>query len=138
MTQTLFPSLLVRDMEQTVAWYQRNLGATVKMSVPSSTDPSCSRFVTLTLAGNDLMLEMETPESVETKYPQLGRPVEVGSTMAINIQVEDAEVTFEALADRDSIVAEPSDMFYGMREFTLKDPNGYLMTVASPLPQSPV
>lgn len=136
MAQTIFPSLIVRDMEQTVAWYQRNLRATVKMSVPSSTDPDCARFVTLILAGNDLMLE--TPESVETKYPQLGRPVEVGSTMAINIQVEDAQAIFEALSDRDSIVAEPSDMFYGMREFTLKDPNGYLMTVASPLPQTPV
>ena len=135
MTQTIFPSLIVRDMEQTVAWYQRNLGATVKMSVPSTTDPGRSRFVTLTLADNDLMLE--TPESVETKYPQLGRPVEIGSTMAINIQVADAQAIFEALSDRGGVVAEPSDMFYGMREFTLKDPNGYLMTVASPLTKTP-
>lgn len=131
MSQTVFPSLVTTDMEATVAWYQNNLGAEVKMSVPSKSDPNKARFVTITVEGNDIMLE--TVAGVEDKYPQLKGQVAVGYGLALNVQVADAQAVYDALADKSGIIAEPANTFYGMREFTIKDPNGYLMTIASRL-----
>jgi uncharacterized glyoxalase superfamily protein PhnB len=49
----------------------------------------------------------------------------------LNIQVADAQAVFDNLTDADGVIALPSNTFYGMREFTIQDPNGYLLTVAS-------
>lgn len=129
MSQSVFPNLVADDLEATIAWYQQNLNAVFKMSVPSQADANKACFATLTLADNDIMLQ--TPDNLAEKYPVLAGSISKGNGVALNIQVADAQAVFDGLVDRTGIVAEPADTFYGMREFTLKDPNGYLLTIAS-------
>jgi uncharacterized glyoxalase superfamily protein PhnB len=131
MNQSVFPNLIASDLEATAAWYQKNLGATFKMSVPSKSDTSKSCFTTLTISGNDVMFQ--TVENLEGKYQRLEKKITVGYGVALNIQVADAQAVYDALEDTSGIIAEPADTFYGMREFTIEDPNGYLLTVASML-----
>jgi uncharacterized glyoxalase superfamily protein PhnB len=69
MNQSVFPNLVVRDIEVTLPWYQRNLNAEVKMTVPSQADSSKACFATIVVAGNDIMLQ--TVDNIEEKYPQL-------------------------------------------------------------------
>ncbi|MEM8530787.1 MAG: VOC family protein [Chloroflexota bacterium] len=129
MSQSIFPNLVTNDIEATVAWYQHTLGAHMKMSVPSKTDPGKACFATVTVAENDIMFQ--TVENIEEKYPNLKGQVSIGYGVALNIQVDDAQAVYDNLTDTSNIIAEPMNMFYGMREFTIKDPNGYILTIAS-------
>ncbi|MEM7714658.1 MAG: VOC family protein [Cyanobacteria bacterium P01_A01_bin.68] len=131
MSQSVFPNLVTNDIESTISWYQQNLDAKPKMSVPSKTNPNKACFATITVADNDIMLQ--TIENIEDKYPHLKGQVSIGQSVALNVQVIDAQAVFENLTDKSKVVIEPMDTFYQMREFTIKDPNGYMLTVASPL-----
>lgn len=131
MSQTIFPNLVTNDIESTVAWYQHNLGAAVKLTVPSKQQPDKAIFATIVVAGSDIMLQ--TVENIEEKYPTLKGKVQMGYGVALNIQVPDAQVVYDHLTDTARVIAEPADMFYHMREFTIEDPNGYILTVASML-----
>ena len=44
---------------------------------------------------------------------------------------EIVKAVYNELTDTSGIIAEPMDTFYRMCKFTIKDPNGYLLTVAS-------
>ena len=129
MSQSVFPNLVTDDIESTVVWYQKNLGAELKMSVPDNADPSKACFATITVAGNDIMLQ--TIANLEGKYPDLKGQISISYAVALNLQVADAQAVYNELTDTSGIIAEPMDTFYRMREFTIKDPNGYLLTIAS-------
>jgi len=52
----------------------------------------------------------------------------------ITLVVENADEVFEiAKAEKFEILSEPSDTFYGQRRLLLKDPNGTLVDVSSPI-----
>ncbi|MEM9922373.1 MAG: VOC family protein [Rivularia sp. (in: cyanobacteria)] len=129
MSQSVFPNLVTNDIESTISWYQRNLDAKTKMSLPSKTNPHKACFATISVAGNDIMLQ--TVENIEDKYPSLKGKIYIGYSVALNLQVTDAQAIYDSLTDTSEVVAEPMDTFYQMREFTIKDPNGYILTVAS-------
>ncbi|WP_044239036.1 VOC family protein [Flexithrix dorotheae] len=53
----------------------------------------------------------------------------------ITFVVSDADEIFKiALSEHFEIVSEPSNTFYGQRRFLLKDPNGTLIDISSPIP----
>ncbi len=54
-------------------------------------------------------------------------------TLAPNVMVEDLNRTFRAKANKLVIVQDLNTTFYGMREFTIRDCNGYLLTFAEPV-----
>lgn len=130
MTQTVFANLIAEDIAATIAWYRDNLHAELKMK----TEGDRAGFATLVVAGNDVMFQ--TAANVEKKYPRFAGRVTTGQGVALNIQVDDAQAVYDLLADTSGVIAEPADTFYGMREFTIQDPNGYLLTVASALPRA--
>lgn len=76
MSQTVFPNLVVNDIEAALPWYQQNLGAEVKMTVPSQADPAKACFATLIVSGNDIMFQ--TVDNLEEKYPQLNGQIAIG------------------------------------------------------------
>ncbi len=48
--------------------------------------------------------------------------------------VDDADKVFEiAKSDEIEIISEPADMFYGQRRLLLRDPNGTLVDISSPI-----
>ncbi len=127
MNQTVFANLVAEDIDGTIAWYQDNLRAELKMK----TEGDRAGFATLIVAGSDVMFQ--TAANIEKKYPRLAGRVTAGQGVALNIQVDDAQAVYDGLDDTSGVIAEPADTFYGMREFTIQDPNGYLLTVASVL-----
>jgi uncharacterized glyoxalase superfamily protein PhnB len=53
----------------------------------------------------------------------------------VTLVVDNADDVFEiAKAEGFEIVSEPSDTFYGQRRLLLKDPNGAIVDVSSPMP----
>ncbi|MDN5212893.1 VOC family protein [Fulvivirgaceae bacterium BMA12] len=53
----------------------------------------------------------------------------------VTMVVDNADEIFEiAKAENFEVVGEPADTFYGQRRFLLKDPDGTLVDVSSPIP----
>ena len=44
------------------------------------------------------------------------------------VEVEDVDALFAALRERVQVVSEPDDTDHGMREFIIRDPNGFWIT----------
>lgn len=52
----------------------------------------------------------------------------------ITFVVQDVDKIFEtALSEKLDVISEPSDTFYGQRRLLLKDPNGVLIDISSPI-----
>ena len=53
----------------------------------------------------------------------------------VTLVVESADEVFETAKKEDfEIISEPTDTFYGQRRLLLKDPNGTIVDVSSPIP----
>jgi uncharacterized glyoxalase superfamily protein PhnB len=106
----LTPMLWVDDLNATIAFYRDTLGF------------QCARQTTgwaaLRRDGVELML------SEPNQHEPYDRPVFSGS---FYFRVTDAAALWEALRDHAAIVYPIEDFDYGMREFAIRDNNGYIL-----------
>lgn len=112
--KSLTPMLQTSDMERTIAWYGDVLGF---QCVSRMGDGWChlkQGGVSLMFMRND---HLGAPHATATQY----------------IYVDDVHAFWMTLKDRVTAEWGPEDMSYGMREFAIKDPDGYLLSFGQPL-----
>jgi catechol 2,3-dioxygenase-like lactoylglutathione lyase family enzyme len=102
--------LQTEDMERTIAWYQSLLGFTV---IDRSDDGGWCRLardeVALMFAHNE---HWGPPQATITQY----------------IYTDDVMGLWASINERCTAEWGPEKMPYGMLEFAIKDPNGYLLS----------
>jgi uncharacterized glyoxalase superfamily protein PhnB len=71
--------------------------------------------------------------STRVMLNQGGRPSSA-ARREVDLYVDAAQIDalFATLRDRVEVVGEPTDTEYGMREFTIRDPNGFWITFGQP------
>jgi uncharacterized glyoxalase superfamily protein PhnB len=120
------PNLIVADMEKSLAFYRDVLGFTVSQSVP---DKSPFVFAWITRSGADIFLNQHMP-------PQAGQPdlfagKQIGGTLSMYLAMDGIEDLLKAVeAHRIKIAMPLHTEFYGMKEFAVFDPDGYLLIFA--------
>jgi uncharacterized glyoxalase superfamily protein PhnB len=120
----LTPNLLVANVERSVAFYTDVLGFVRGMTVP---DHSPLVFAQVTSGAVEIYFN-DAKGAVE-EYPVLaGRPI--GTTGTMFIEVEQIDALYASLKDTVTIVMPFITQFYGMKEFAIADPDGYLITFA--------
>ena len=115
------PNLIVSDMAASLAFYRDVLGFQLKESVP---DAPPFVFAWLKRGGVELFLNDAKP--VVSEHTSL----RAGNTSTLFVVVNDVEAFHAELSGRARIVMGLTDQFYGMREFAILDPDGYLLTFA--------
>ena len=110
----LVPMLHTQDMDKTIQWYVDILGFELR---ERSGDDWCSL-----VRGDAAIMFMQndhfgTPEATATQY----------------FYVDDVPALWESL--KDDVTAEwgPEIFDYGMLEFAIRDPNGYLLSFGQPV-----
>ena len=102
------------DMGRTIAWYQSVLGFQLQGQHKGG-------WCQLGRDGISIMFMMNahlgTPHATATQY----------------FSVDDADALWEMLKENCRAEWGPEDMPYGLREFAIKDPNGYLLSFGSPI-----
>jgi predicted enzyme related to lactoylglutathione lyase len=105
----LVPMLQTHDMEQTKAWYTSVLG----FSLSAESDQAWCRLsrdqVSIMFMCND---HLGPPHATATQY----------------VYVDDVLALWSSIKDRCSAEWGPEMMPYGMLEFAIKDPNGYILS----------
>jgi uncharacterized glyoxalase superfamily protein PhnB len=115
--RSLTPMLQTSDMDRTISWYGDVLGFRCVDRIEDGWCHLRQDGVSLMFMQND---HLGAPHATATQY----------------IYVDDVDELWEALKDRVTAEWGPETMSYGMREFAIRDPDGYLLSFGEPL--SPV
>jgi len=120
----LTPNLLVANVERSLAFYQDVLGLARGFSVPEQ-----SPFVFASVTGGSVEIFFNDAAAAIKEYPGFaGKPL--GTTGTMYIEIEGVDALHDRLKARVPIVMPLVNQFYGMREFAIEDPDGYVITFA--------
>src|SRR5436305_12970832 len=126
----LTPNLLVASVERSLAFYVDTLGFTRGMTVPDA-----SPFAFASVTGDAVEIFFNDAASAVKEYPGFaGKPI--GATGTLFIEVEGVNALHERLHGNVKVVMPIETKFYGMREFAIEDPDGYVITFAERVPEA--
>ena len=126
----LTPNLLVANVERSLAFYIDTLGFVRGMTVPDE-----SPFVFAAVTSGAIEIFLNDAAGAVKEYPAFaGKPI--GATGTLFIEVEGIDALHDRLQPAVKIVMPIVTQFYGMREFAIEEPDGYVITFAERAPQS--
>lgn len=120
----LTPNLVVSNVERSVAFYCDTLGFTLTQKVPDQ-----SPLVFATVQSGDVEIFLNAPEPAMAEYPAF-KSKPIGGTLTLFMEVEGIAPLHEALAGRVTVVMPLERKWYGVTEFAIVDPDGYVITFA--------
>jgi catechol 2,3-dioxygenase-like lactoylglutathione lyase family enzyme len=125
----LTPNLIVSDVARSVAFYSGVLGFAVGATVPEA-----APYVFASVQSGPVEVFLNAPEAAHEEYPALkGRPI--GGTLTLFMEIEGIGGWHESLKDRVQVVMPLQHKWYGVTEFAIVDPDGYVITFAERDPQ---
>jgi len=129
----LTPNLLVANVERSLSFYVDVLGFERGMTVPEQ-----SPFVFAAVTSGAVEIFFNDAATAVKEYPAFaGKPL--GATGTLFIELE-GPGTIDAFHDRIKPQVTTTmplvTQFYGMREFAIADPDGYVITFAQRVEQS--
>ena len=122
------PNLIVADIDRSTAFYRDVLGFSVVTTVPEA-----APFVFVWLQRDGVNVFLNAPEAVD--IPEIAsRPIGGTATLFFTLEAASAAEGIDALYDRiregARVVMPVKTQFYGMREFGIVDPDGYVIFFA--------
>ena len=123
----LTPNLLVASVERSLAFYIDVLGFTRGMTVPEA-----SPFVFASVTAGAVEIFFNDSAAAVKEYPAFGgKPLGATGTMYIELHGSGAvDALHDRLKPQAKIVMPLLTQFYGVREFAIEDPDGYVITFA--------
>jgi len=121
----LTPNLITDDINRSRAFYCDILGFAVTTTVPDQ-----QPFVFVWLTRDDVNVFLNDAETVRKESPDATSLVVGKSGVAMFIAVEGIAELWESVRDRATVVMPLKDQWYGMTEFSVVDPDGYVITFA--------
>lgn len=131
----LTPNFEVTDIKQTVAYYEENFGFKLIMCVPETQDGIDQSFED----GKNYVYAMMQKDNVELFFQRtdtfkedvvysLGLPI--GASVSFYMDIEGIEDFYRKMKEKCMDITNLKTTWYGMREFYLKDINGYILGFA--------
>lgn len=121
----LSPMLAVRNMKETIEFYKNTLGFKMGMAFPDADNPE---YADLSKDGMVLMFIPAKDHGIGSEE-KLGIGVYLYMEIDGNIDEYYAELKNKGV----NIMADIKDEPYGIRDFTVEDPDGYRLTFNQPI-----
>jgi lactoylglutathione lyase len=124
------PNLVVTDIDRSTAFYRDVLGFTIVTTVPDQ-----APVVFVWLKRDDVSVFLNAPAGAEGDLPDLAeRAIGGTATLFVTVDAENAadgvDRLMETIGPKARVVMPLKDQFYGMREFAVEDPDGYVIIFA--------
>jgi catechol 2,3-dioxygenase-like lactoylglutathione lyase family enzyme len=120
----LTPNLIVADVARSVAFYRDLLGFAIDATVPEA-----APYVFASLKSGAVEIFLNAPEPAYAEYPAFkDRPI--GGTLTLFIEVDGINQWHASVKDKVQIVMPLEHKWYGVTEFAIADPDGYVITFA--------
>ena len=142
MHNSLIPNLMVENVCDTALFYQNILDFKLVIAVADFEAEMLEGNIIMSLGQRqnldwaNLKLDPENPASAEFMF-QSRRSLEldvpalkgmiISSSQMLYLRSNDVDTQFERLKNKVKVVQEPVTKFYGMREWVMKDINGYIL-----------
>jgi len=116
----LSPTLAVRNMKETIEFYKNSLGFEMGIAFPDADNPG---YAELSKDGMVLMF-------ILAKDCDIGSEEKLGIGVNLYMQIDgDIDEYYQELKKRGAkITVDIADEPYGIRDFTVEDVNGYILT----------
>jgi uncharacterized glyoxalase superfamily protein PhnB len=121
---SLSPNLFVKDIRASIEFYKL-LGFHLIMSVPGDGE---GELVWAMVTGGNVTFMFQTFQSLGDTLPQISR--QDGGSLLFYIRIQQIRTFFDSLQGKVPIVKGLEKTFYGATEFSITDPNNYLLTFA--------
>ena len=124
------PNLVVSDIDRSLSFYREVLGFSVVTTVPEA-----APFVFVWVQRDDVSVFLNTVGSVKEDLPDLAAR-SIGGTNTLFLMIdapspaEGIDALFDLVKSKARVVMPLKDQFYGMREFGIEDPDGYVIFAA--------
>lgn len=116
---------MVEDVNATIDFYRDTLDFEVTATVPES-----GQFNWASMKNGGVELMFQSRSSITEEYPLFdGRPI--GGSLTFYIGVEDVDSLYHQLKDKVKLVLDLHTTFYGAKEFTIQDNNGFVLTFSA-------
>lgn len=131
----LTPNFEVNHIKQTVDFYNSNFGFDLVMAVPESQDgvelslSDDKEYVYAMMQKDHVGLMFQRSDSFKNDVVLL-KDQPVGASVSFYMDVEGIKEFYEELKSKKMEITELKTTWYGMREFYLKDLNGYVLGFA--------
>jgi len=150
MHNSLIPNLMVDDVYKTTRFYQNILGFKFVVGIADAEAGMKEGNIVMELNEGvkldwaNLKLDPEDPGSAEFMFQSRKsleadvaalKGVNIGASQTLYLQTEDADKQFKSLKDKVEVLQEPITRFYGLREWYMKDINGYILCFGQNLDQ---
>ena len=124
------PNLLVSSVERSLAFYVDTLGFERGMTVPDA-----SPFAFASVTSGPVEIFFNDAAGAVKEYPAFaGKPI--GCTGTLFVEMQGVDALHDRIKAAVAVVMSIETKFYGMREFAIEDPDGYVITFAERVAQS--
>lgn len=125
--ESLTPNIIVDDVNQAVDYYAEKLGFTLLASVP---EKGTYNWAMVQRDGVSIMFQ--SLESIQEDMPSL-KIDSKGSLGTFFIRMKGIDELYNQVKGKVEIAHDMRTTFYGMKEFVIRDPNGYFLAFAEPV-----
>lgn len=125
MYETITTNIMVKNVKETIQFYEEKLGFQKVLSVPE--EGEVLNFAILVKDKISIMLQEQT--NLLEEYPTL-KTEEIVPTFTLFITVNNVEEMYHSLKEKVKIAKELHKTFYGKDEFAIFDNNGNILTIS--------
>ncbi len=125
MYETVTTNIMVKNVKETIAFYENVLGFQKVLSVPD--DGEVLNFAIL--AKDKISIMLQEQQNLIEEYPTLSTD-EIKPTFTLFITVSDVAALYNELKDKAQLAKELHKTFYGKDEFAVFDNNGNILTIS--------
>jgi uncharacterized glyoxalase superfamily protein PhnB len=124
--QKVTPNLFVRNVAAAIEYYCDVLGFSKGMTVPEQ-----APYVFGSVTNGAVEIFFNDQKAVVAEHPELAS-VPIGGALTLYIEVESGlEDLLKKVKQREAKINMPlTEQFYGMKEFGMVDPEGWMLTFA--------
>ncbi len=131
----LTPNFEVQNIRETIEFYQSVLGFSVVMAVPETQDgieqslTDGKEYVYALLSKDNVEMMFQRTDSFK-KDILLAKDLSIGASVSFYMEIDGIDGFYQQIIDRGLRPTQLKTAWYGMREFYLKDNNGYVLGFA--------
>ena len=128
-------NLAVKDIKETIKYYQENFNFKVQMLVDESKtifDTQIKEelnYVWAMIQKDNISIMLQSVESLKEDVGVFFD--NIGASLTLYIDVENVDELYLKIKDKVTIYKEITTTWYGQREFYIKDINGYILGFSS-------
>lgn len=125
MYETITTNIMVKDVKETIKFYEEKLCFKKILSVPE--EGEILNFAILNKDNTSIMLQEQN--NLIEEYPTL-KTDKIVPTFTLFITVDDVVKNYNNIKDKVKIAKELHKTFYGKDEFAIFDNNGNILTIS--------